>query len=274
MNLENHILQTLKYSDIFNFPLTTKEIYKYLISEEYYSFSQIEKTTNKLVSDKKIIKFGKYYGLTNLSNTVEKQRKQSLKLCKTQTKKTKKNLQPIAKLPFVKLIAITGSVAAKNCDAKADVDLFIVTSKNFLWFARLITVLYLKSIKKYKKPYCTNIYIPINNLTWLKKNIYIANEVARLKPLFNKSNTYELFLQKNTWVCDYLANFRGYIPKFNIKQKNSFVCNLFLPFEYLLFLIQIIYMKNKITTEKIGLNYIHFLKNDYTKKVLQDFTNY
>lgn len=271
MDLQHCILQTLKYSDIFNFPLTSKEIYKYLITQTPYPFLQVEKTIAKLVQDKKIKKLGKYYGLKNLSDDSQNKRDDSQKLCKKQIKMAKKDLKKLVKMPFIKMIAITGSVAAKNCTKKADVDLFIVTSKNFLWITRLVTVLYLKVFNKYKNPYCANIYIPINNLTWNKKNIYVANEVARLYPLFNKNNTYELFLQKNTWVCEYLANFNGYVPKFNIKHKNIFVCTLIFPVEYLLFILQTFYMKNKVTTEQIGLNYIHFLKNDYTRKVLKDF---
>lgn len=273
MDLQHSILQTLKYSDIFKFPLTSKEIYKYLISETPYPFLQVEKTTKTLVQNKKIKKLGKYYGLNSLPRESQTKREESKKMCKEQVSRAKRDLKNLARLPFVKMTAITGSVAAKNCSQKADVDLFIVTSKNFLWITRLITVLYLKMLKKYKNPYCANIYIPINNLTWNKKNIYVANEVARLYPLFNKNNTYELFLQKNTWACEYLANFKGYIPKFNIKHKNSFVCALIFPIEYLLFLLQTFYMKNKITTEQIGLKYIHFLKNDYTGKVLNGFSD-
>jgi hypothetical protein len=268
MDLEKSILKTLEYSNVFNFPLTSLEVYKYLIANKAYSYKQVKLGLKNLVKQKKVSKYGNYYGFKGLGNNIEKQRKHSITLCNKAFKRAQNDLKPIYKLFFVNLIAITGSVAAKNAKQGEDTDLFIITQKNFLWITRLIVVLFLKQKKLYKNPYCPNIYICENSLTWNTKNVYIANEIARLQPLFNKNNTYQRFLQKNSWVCEYLPNFANYIPKTNLKYKQSVLSYLVFPIEYILYKMQYFYMKKQITSEKIGLCYIHFLKNDYTKKVL------
>ena len=125
----------------------------------------------------------------------------------------------------------------------------------------------------YRKPYCANIYTSKDFCVWDDRNVYIANEIARIKPLFNKENTFEYFLQKNKWVTVYLPNFSFYIPQGNFKNQNSFMPKLFFPIEVFLYFLEYLYMKPKISTEKVSLKRILFLKKDYKDKVLNKYNS-
>src|SRR6185503_3377635 len=50
-------------------------------------------------------------------------------------------LKVICAIPFVRLVALSGSVAALNADPKADLDLFLVTKGGHAWSVTLAVVL-------------------------------------------------------------------------------------------------------------------------------------
>lgn len=269
--LEKSIVNTLKYSSLFNFPLTKNEIYKFLISDQPYSIVKIEKALERLTFNKVIFESNNHYYISDEAKQViekrEKWKEEVVQIYNT----AKQELEFLNKLWFVNFVGITGSVAAKSLRPGYDIDLFIITNSGLLWITRFITVVYLKYKKLYKSKYCANIYISTKNLTWKDKNVYVANEIVRLLPLFNKDFTYEKFLIKNSWITSFLPNFRHYIPKYNLKYGQKPISYLFLPIETIFFTIQYLYMKRKITTEKVSFSEILFLKNDYRDNILKKF---
>lgn len=273
MELEFSILQTLKYSAVFNFPLTDKEIYKYLIGESSANLHEINSILKGLCKDKKIFSYKNLYSLSAVSKDIYAAKKQNSKTFKGIKIKAKRDLNFLYKLFFIKFVGITGSTAAKDFKGDYDIDLFFICQKNFVWLSRFFVVLYLRYKKMYRNPYCANIYTSKDFCVWSDRNIYIANEIARIKTLINKEHTFEYFLQKNKWVVRYLPNFKFYIPTGNFENKNSLISNIIFPLEVFLYFLEYLYMKPKISTEKVSLKRIMFLKKDYKEKILRDYTN-
>jgi len=271
MPLKKSILDTLNYSAIFNFPLTAHEVYKYFISHTSERFADIFNELEDLVLNNKIKKVGDYYLPVLGDLQWVKGRQYSNKLHPKILKQVEADLSFLNKIPFIQLIAVTGSVGAKNIKEGFDIDLLFITKAHTIWITRFIVVLFFKFKKMYKNVYCPNIYLSQNHLQWETKNIYIANEIARLTPIYNKQHTYEKFLLSNKWILNYLPNLQKYFPKHNL-DKNSGILHLFLfPFEVILFTLQYLYMKPKITSEKVNYKKIMFLKNDYKDKILNEF---
>lgn len=271
MNLEFSILQTLKYSAVFNFPLTNKEIYKYLIGEKPASLQKIDEILQKLSESKKIYCYRNLYSLNPVTKQDFESKKQNTKKFIELKNKAKKDLNIIDKLFFIKFVGITGSSAAKDFRGDFDIDLFFICQKNFVWVNRIFVVLYLKFKKQYRNPYCANIYTSLDFCVWNDRNVYIANEIARIKPLFNKEYTYEYFLQKNKWVVNFLPNFKFYIPSSNFKNNLGIISNFIFPIELRLYFVEYLYMKPKISTERVSLKRIMFLKKDYKEKILTKY---
>lgn len=272
MDLEFSILQTLKYSNVFNFQLTNKEIYKYLIGEHTANLHEINSALQALSKNKKIFFYKNLYSLKAVTKDLYVTKKQNSKTFKEIKKRSKKDLKFLSNLFFIKFVGITGSSAAKDFRGDYDVDLFFICQNNFVWFSRIFVVLYLKYKKMYRNPYCANIYTSKDFCSWFDQNIYIANEIARIKPLINKEHTFEYFLQKNKWVIRYLPNFKFYIPSGNFEFKNSFISKIIFPIELFLYFLEYLYMKPKISTERVSLKRIMFLKKDYKEKILGDYT--
>lgn len=194
----------------------------------------------------------------------------------------------IAKIPTVKLVAVTGALAMKNAEKDSDIDLMIVTKQNNLWLTRLITYFFLtlagyqlrrprESIQKDKL--CLNIWLDESALSWDPKdrNIYTAHEIAQIIPLVNKDDIYQAFLNKNKWILDYWPR-AVKIDEVNYQKKgigknyviNTASGNLL---EKVAFKFQYFYMRKKITREIISPHKAIFHPNDWGKVVLKKLSS-
>lgn len=187
---------------------------------------------------------------------------------------------PLLKLiPTIEAIFLTGSVAAKNAKKTADIDLMIITSTNTAWLTRAVVFIILKIIKKFKNPLCPNIFLDLNHLEIKNKNLYTAHEILQAKCLYDKSNINFLWLEKNKWTKDYLPrahkmNYELSIKNYGYKKKHNtyfIIHNSLVIFELIAFLFQYLYMKRKITNERVGWGYAFFHPNDFSEKVLKRF---
>jgi len=117
-------------------------------------------------------------------------------------------------VPFIRTIAVTGSVAYGSADKWDDVDLFIVTERNRLWIS---TFLMLVQIRLYKifglraahlLPFCLS-YLHdeegfSNESRRSRTSALFARELLKAKPVAGTEKYREL-LEKNTWVGDFYS---------------------------------------------------------------------
>lgn len=274
--LSQSVLKTLVYADIFDYPLTFSEIKKYLIVPKKVSF-QNHLTPSFLKSLPFVEEKNGFYCLTgktkNISLRLKRKKYSSLKQSIANT-----IAQKLKNLPFIKLIGLTGTVAVQNSDEDDDLDFIIITAPHTLWLVRPLIYLSLLLNKiKIRKPrekkapnqVCLNLFLEDNHLAVSPQNLFLAHEICQVKPLINKDQTYEKFLQANCWV----KNFLPFATQFPLIQKQP--SRSFNPFNFLLFLcnqlaffLQFFYMKPKITREKISAHQAFFHPVDLSPKIL------
>lgn len=164
----------------------------------------------------------------------------------------------------IKMVGITGSVAAEAVKENEDIDLLIVTKKDELWWWRLYLRFYIWWNKiphrKYKKKeraneLCFNLWLDTANLEIPveKRNLKNATDLILMKVILNKENTYKKFLEANVWARKYLAT--GYRERIKIsrevdekinsknEEKNSFIKKII---NRILFWGQYLYMWSKV----------------------------
>lgn len=120
-------------------------------------------------------------------------------------------LNILAKLPMIKFIGISGSIAAGNpvlYKKRVDLDLFIITSKNTLWTLAFFTRIYSSSKMNYfiKHPLCFNYILDESFLEIHNQNFYTATEMINLIPVHGMA-TYNDFLSSNSWIYKFYPNF-------------------------------------------------------------------
>lgn len=272
MASNSSILKTLVYSDIFDFPLTKEEIWKFLIGKKID-----KKTFEKELEATPLGCNSKFYFLSQREEIVEKRNKKK-EISQEKIKIAKKIIEKLSFVPTVLLIGISGGLALENSKEKDDIDLFVITRLNTLWITRLLLVLLLILMGQYRgrgkkesQKICLNMLISEKALMFEKdrQNLYTAHEIVQLKPIFNRSNTYKKFITANHWVKKFLPNAVGRITNYEsrIKERKN---PLFI-FEKVAKLVQLIYMKRHRTREVISDHFLAFHPFEYKNYVLEEY---
>jgi predicted nucleotidyltransferase len=198
INTAQNILKTLGYFDLFHYPLTSEEIY--LFHADNISPSAIDNTLEILVRDETIFKIDKFYTLQNDPVIVQKRCSGNLLAIK-QMQIAVKVAGLLAKFPFTKGIAVSGSLSKNFANENSDIDFFIVTAPNRLWIARTFMHLYKKVTFLTGKQhwFCMNYYVDEIELEIPEKNIFTAIEIITLVPMQGKTSLAN-FMNSNKWT--------------------------------------------------------------------------
>jgi len=202
--VKENILATLAYFDLFNYPLTRVEIYLFLQNKYEYDF--FDGALESLLLSGDIFLFDKFYTLHNDHYLVVRRltgNKKADELIKIALRVG----ELLIRFPYVRGIAISGSLSKNYADEKSDIDLFIITAKNRLWIARTLMHCLKKLTFLVKKEdyFCMNYYIDEQQLEIPEKSIYTAIEVGTLIPL-QGDVTFEKFYAANLWIKNFIPN--------------------------------------------------------------------
>jgi predicted nucleotidyltransferase len=159
-----------------------------------------------LVVNRSIYQFGNFYTLKNDYSLIARRcagNKKAAGLIKVAEKVS--NI--LIRFPYVRGIAISGSLSKNFADENSDIDLFIITAKNRLWIARTLMHIFKKLTYVINKQdyFCMNYYIDEDQLEIVEKTIYTAIEIVTLIPL-QGDTIIEQFYTANTWTRDFLPN--------------------------------------------------------------------
>ncbi len=195
------IIRQLLYYDIFDHPLTKEELLKDCVHP-----NESEDGFDELLNKELIFKINQHYSVRN---------DPSLSLRKTKGEELAQKLMPkaqkmsklINKFPFVRAVALSGSISKGFMDDTTDVDYFVICKPQRVWLARTFLILYKKVfLLNSFRFFCLNYFIGENDLELSERNIFTATEINTLIPvcgceLFNR------FFRTNNWVQNYYKNF-------------------------------------------------------------------
>lgn len=204
MCVKKDILATLSYFDIFDYPLTQTEIAQFLKAD--YSHEEFSEDLRILTMENWIYKFDEFYMLHNNYSLVQKRRRGNAR-AKTMLKTAENIAAFLSTFPFVKGVAVSGSLSKNFADENSDIDFFIITEKNKLWLARTFMHCFKKIaiLQKKQDLFCMNYYIDEKMLQIKEKNIYTATEIVTLLPL-RGIEVFKDFFVENAWSKTFLPN--------------------------------------------------------------------
>ena len=226
-NLEKAVVATIAYYDALNYPLTGFEIFKYLvnpvrlistenINAEIEPVGKISLQDILEILQNRNLSFylGEKNGFYFLKNKehLAKTRIERQKISDQRWKKAKKIIKWLQIIPFIKMVAMSGSLAIDNAKQESDIDLFIIVKNKRIWTARFLTTLFFQIIgqrrhgKKIANRFCLNHYITDKFLKVNLFSIYTAHLYAHLIPVLEvEKRIYNKFQKENNWIENYLA---------------------------------------------------------------------
>ena len=126
-------------------------------------------------------------------------------------RKFRKASRWLALVPFVRLVAASGSLAIGTSKPQSDWDVFVVAEKNRIFITRtgLLFVAWLMRRLRTKRDniapdcFCFNHIVTTDGLSLVHKSIFTAHTALRLIPVIDVGGYFRLLLQKNNWMDEY-----------------------------------------------------------------------
>ncbi len=194
------VLETLAYSDVFEFPLRLDEVHRYLSLP-----ATVEQVSVCLEESRRVVESrGGYYFLRGRSETVH------LRMAR---EKRSRVFLPIAlkygrllgSMPFVRMVALTGSLAVMNVSKEVDFDYMIVAVPGRVWTARAFALLLNRIAKKLGHTLCPNLIVSETSLEWPLHDLYSARELYQMVPITGM-DVHQKLIESNSWAKELLPN--------------------------------------------------------------------
>ncbi|MCF8228936.1 MAG: hypothetical protein K9G58_06825 [Bacteroidales bacterium] len=290
--LKEGCAKCLKYFGIFKYPLTPEEIHTFNPMEA--SMENVQAALEELLVEEIVFKHDDFFMLQDQAAWAE-ERKRGNRRAYALLDRSKKFVRIIASFPFVRAIAISGSLSKFYASKNPDIDYFIITRANRLWIARTFLHLFKKLtfLIGHEHYYCMNYFVDTGALLNQNQNLYGAIETVTLLPVYNKEMILE-YAEMNDWSRNFLPNHPG-IKNFQYLIKNrkrplksvlEALMNILFPDYMNRFWMKVTDRKwrkkwarhnySEEDYERAFQTEIHISKNhpdDYEKKVLQSLEN-
>ena len=194
------VLQTLAYGDVFDYPLTVYEVYRYLPEAE----ASFEAVSEALKDPILFSNTNGYFSLRGREDIVEIRQRRA-EIARRLWRKAARYGRMIVSLPFVRMAAVTGSLSMNNTDDGTDIDYMIVTAPDHLWTCRALILLVARFAQMEGVRLCPNYLVTTHALELQEHSLYVAHELAQMIPL-SGMEIYEEMRCLNGWTSDYLPN--------------------------------------------------------------------
>jgi hypothetical protein len=204
--LQQSVVKTLLYFDIFRYPLKTEEIYKFLRSNTIADID-LQNALETLVHKGCAFRHFDFYSVQQDQDLVARRLNGNRNAQKLMAF-AKQRAKLIGRFPFVQGVMASGSFSKGYMDENSDLDFFVITATGRLWIARTMIALFKRIFfLNSHKYFCCNYFIDVDHLEIGEKNLFTATELATLLPLYGAS-IYQRLIQANSWTTRFFPNFK------------------------------------------------------------------
>lgn len=215
-SLEQSIWNTVRYFDLFDMPVTATQIWRCLVRPA--PAATLRDISRELaVSGWLRGKIGQrwgYYYLAGKELSVRRRLNRHV-LAQHKWQIVRRTVCWLAYVPFVNMIAGSGSLALDNTRPESDLDIFLVVTSERIWLARLMAIVVAQLTGRRRKYWdqlapdkiCLNHYLADQSLLIPAAihNLFTAVAYTCLVPLYGPA-VFERFKKLNTvWIGNYLT---------------------------------------------------------------------
>lgn len=198
--LEQSILETFIYADIFNYPLVMDEVVRYVTVPA--APEEVRRALDEGVPQGWLVTNNGYFALQGRGDLIPLRMHREA-VAREKWARARRYVHWLAALPFVRMVAITGTLAVNNAEAKDDIDVFVVTEPDRLWLCRALVIAVVRLARLGGDELCPNYFVSERQLVFPEHNYFSAREVAQMVPLYGME-TYCMVRDRNRWVEDFL----------------------------------------------------------------------
>lgn len=207
--LKKSVLQVLAYYDMFHYPLTIGEIHSFMGFQ--CSIHELKKCMEDLLSNREVFEFDHFFSIQH-NAAISTQRIKENAAAEKQLKLAKRIAHFLTWFPYIRGVAISGSLSKQVANDESDLDFFVITKENRLWIAKIFLRLMIKlsSFVRLDKWFCINYIIDETSLEVPEKNIFTATEIITLLPVYGVQS-FNRFMNANEWIYNFFPNHKLFI---------------------------------------------------------------
>ncbi len=212
------ILEPIIFLDLFKHPLNTFELYKLI--DRKFPYQEIENILKGLVDNKILQEKQGFYFLYG-NEAIVQERHKRYNYSRAKLKKASFFAKVFSAFPGVIAVAAANFIGDHNWRYESDIDMFIITKKNYLWLSRLYCagiakLSFSRPRKNCKKDkICLSFYISEKNLNLDSLHLqggdpYFKYWLLGLVPLYSHKNTWANFIKANKDKEEYISRSSSY----------------------------------------------------------------
>lgn len=214
-------------SAYLNFPFTLEEVTNYFLPKSNLTTHELRSLlTSADFADLNFIVKDGYLFTSHDQSLCSRFEREQVSAAKLESAASLANL--LTRLvPFIRTIAVTGSVAYGSADKWDDVDLFVITERNRLWFSTFLMLLQIRLYKilglraAHLLPFCLSYLHDEEGFSIESRrsrmNPLFARELLKAKPIAG-TEKYRTILEENRWVREFYST--PYEETLNLLQGN------------------------------------------------------
>jgi len=198
------VLQSVVYASLFDYPLTLEQLHASLVGtraepDAIASWWQQSEFLQAAVSHHE----GWYFPAGRGDLIATRARREALS--RALLERDRSLLALVAGMPFVRMVALSGSLAHLNAEGTADLDLFVITAPKRVWSVTL-AVLVIARLRGWRKQLCLNYVVSERSMKIAPPDLFSANQIIHLRPITGQ-RVFERFVAQNRFVRSCYPNF-------------------------------------------------------------------
>lgn len=224
-NIAHSIIQTLAWFDLFDYPLTAEELYRWLwqpqsnTSHQYFLTQIIPPLVGEPAcpvgrgGGRIQVKRGYYFLLGREAIVSVRQKK--IPLIEKKLQIARRAAKKMRWVPFARAVFVANTVAAGTAEAESDIDVLVIVKRGRLYLTRLLVTLLLQifRLRRTKQRvanrvclcfYLTDESLDLSAIRLGEPDIYLAYWLAQLIPLYDPAHLHHELMKKNQWARAYL----------------------------------------------------------------------
>jgi hypothetical protein len=201
---ERAIVRSVLYASLFDYPLTLAQLRQTLIESEQSASEIVAVFTRSDALRAAIDSQDGFFFPAGRDWLITERRRREVR-SRRFIAAHRLLLALIAALPYVRMVALSGSIAHMNLEGSGDLDLFIVTRGRKVWSVTVAAVILAKLLRR-RQTLCANFVVADTALTFEPQDLFSASQIIHLKPLTGQ-DVYRRLLDENPFVARFYPNF-------------------------------------------------------------------
>jgi hypothetical protein len=201
---EAAIVRSVLYASLFDYPLTLAQLRQTLVGS-VQTATEIRSTYEGSDAVRALIDYQDGFFFARGRNDLIAERKRREARSRAFLARHGTFIRLACSMPFVEMVALSGSIAHLNLEDDGDLDLCIVTKAGHVWTTAVAVVL-LAKLLRCRQTVCANFVLADSALKLEQQDLFTASQVLHLKPLSGDA-VYRRLLAENPFVAAFYPNF-------------------------------------------------------------------